>query len=172
MIDIPNRVKEACDNGHYACRIYVDFKKAFDIVNHNILLDKLAHYRVRQIKNNWFNAYLTNRKQHVTVSGQTFGNALIKSGVPQGPVLGPLLFLTYINDLNQAIKFGTVHHFAADTNLLLVGKLFKNHNEWASRLRFILQSTKKETQSWDWTFGKNKAYYSKALIENPLLFVI
>ena len=79
-----------CDNGQYACGIYEDFKKAFDTVNHNILLDKLGHYGVREIENNWFKTYLTNKKQHVTVSGQISDNALIKFGVPQGSVLGPL----------------------------------------------------------------------------------
>ena len=83
-------MQEAYDNGQYACGIYVDFKKAFDTVNHNILLDKLGHYGVREIENNWFKTYLTNKKQHVTVSGQISDNALIKFGVPQGSVLGPL----------------------------------------------------------------------------------
>ena len=128
MIDITNRIQEACDNGQYACGIYVDFKKAFDTVNHNILLDKLAHYGVRGIENNWFKTYLTNRKQHVTVSGQKSDNALIEFGVPQGSVLGPLLFLIYI----KVIKFSRVHHFADDANLLLVDNFLKkiniNHN--------------------------------------------
>ena len=84
LIDITNRIQEACDNGQYACGIYVDFKKAFDTVNHNILLDKLAHYGVRGIEINWFKTYLTNKKQHVTVSGQKSNNALIECGVPQG----------------------------------------------------------------------------------------
>ena len=96
LTDITNRIKEACDNGQYACGIYVDFKKAFDVVNHHILLDKLAHYAVRGIESNWFKTYLTNRKQHVTVSGQKSDNALIKFGVPQGSILGPLLFRIYI----------------------------------------------------------------------------
>ena len=129
MIDITNRIQEACDNGQYACGIYVDFKKAFDTVNHNILLDKLAHYGVRGIENNWFKTYLTNRKQHVTVSGQTSDNALIEFGVPQGSVLGPLLFLIFINDLSQAIKFSRARHFADDTNLLLVDNPLKKINK-------------------------------------------
>ena len=56
LIDITNIIQEVCDSGQYeyACGIYVDFKKAFDTVNHNILLDKLAHYGVRGIENNWF----------------------------------------------------------------------------------------------------------------------
>ena len=128
MIDITNIIQEACNNGQYACRTYVDFKKAFDTVNHNILLGTLAHYGVREIENNWFKTYLTNRKQHVTVSGQKSDNALIEFGVPQGSVLGPLLFLIYINDLNQAIKFSRVHHFADDTNLLLVDNSLKKIN--------------------------------------------
>ena len=99
------------------------------LLDHNTLLDKLAHYGVREIENNWFKTYLTNRKQHVTVSGQTSDNALIEFGVPQGSVLGPLLFLIYINDLNQAIKFSRVHHFADDTNLLLVDNSLKKRSK-------------------------------------------
>ena len=101
--------------------------KAF--VNHNILLDKLAHYGVRRTENNWFKTYLTNRKQHLTVNGQTSDNALIEFGVPQGLVMGPLLFLININDLNQAIKFSRVYHFADDTNLLLVDNPLKKINK-------------------------------------------
>ena len=129
MIDINNRIQEACDNGPYACGIYVDFEKTFDTVNHNILLGKLAHYGVRGIANNWFKTYLTNRKQHVTVSGQKSDNALIEFGVPQGSVLGPLLFLIFINDLSQAIKFSRARHFADDTNLLLVDNPLKKINK-------------------------------------------
>ena len=83
LIDITKRMQEACDNGQYAFGIYVNIKKVFDTVNHNILLDKLAHYGVRGIENNWFKTYLTNKKQHVTVSGEISDNALIKFGVPQ-----------------------------------------------------------------------------------------
>ena len=85
LIDITNRTQEACDNGQFACGIYLDFKKAFDAVNHNILLDKLVHYGVTGIENNWFKTYLINRTQHATVSGQASDNALIDFGV-QGSV--------------------------------------------------------------------------------------
>ena len=67
LIDITNRIEEACDNGQYACGIYVDFKKVFDTVNHNMLLGKLAHYKVTGIEKNCFKTYLTNRKHYVTM---------------------------------------------------------------------------------------------------------
>ena len=120
MIDITYRIQEACDNGQFTCGIYVYFKKAFDTVNHNILLDKLAHHGVRGTENNWFKTYLTNRKQHVTVSGQTSDNALIEFGVPRSFVL---------IHLNLAIKFGRAHHFLDDTNLLLVDNSLKKINK-------------------------------------------
>ena len=125
FIDITSRIQEACDNGQYAYGIYVDFKKAFETVNHNILLDKLAHCGVKGVENNQFKTYLTNRKQHVTMDDQKSDNALIEFGVPQGSVLGPLI---YINDLNQAIKFSRVHHFADNTNLLLTDNSLKKIN--------------------------------------------
>ena len=87
------------------CGIFADLQKAFDTVDHEILLSKLDYYGIRGISNNWFKSYLSNRKQFVSINGYDSGLAEINCGVPQGSVLGPLLFLLYINDFNQAIKF-------------------------------------------------------------------
>ena len=106
------------DKGRFGCGIFIDFQKAFDTVDHNILVKKLDHYGIRGVSNSWFKSYLNNRKQYVSING--FNSELndIKCGVPQGSVLGPLLFLLYINDLHASITFSKVHHFADDTNLL------------------------------------------------------
>ena len=107
----------------------MDLQKAFDTVDHQILLSKLNYYDIQGIPNNWFKSYLSNRKQFVSINGYDPELAEINCGVPQGSVLGPLLFLLYINDLNQAIKFCKVHHFADDTNLLYLGKSIKKLNK-------------------------------------------
>ena len=75
--------------------------------------------------NDWFKSYLSNRLQYVSVNGFHSKSEMMKFGVPQGSVLGPLLFLIYINDLRNAIYHSTVHHFADDTNLLYVNKNLK-----------------------------------------------
>ena len=74
-------------------------------MDYEILLSKLEYYGIRDISNNWFKSYLSVRKQFVSINGYDSGLAEINCGVPQGSVLGPLLFLLYINDFNQAIKF-------------------------------------------------------------------
>ena len=79
--------------------------------------------------NDRFKSYLSNRNQYVSINGYESGLAAINCGVPQGSVLGPLLFLLYINDLNQAIKFCKVHHFADDTNLLCLSNSIKKLNK-------------------------------------------
>ena len=85
---------------------------------------KLSHYGIRGVSNDWFKSYLI-VVSNVSINGYDSGLAAINCGVPQGSVLGPLLFLLYINDLNRAIKFCKVHHFAGDTNLLCLA-LLKN----------------------------------------------
>ena len=86
----------------------------------------MNHNGTRGVSNDWFKSYLSNRNQYVSINGFDSGLTSINCGVSQGSVLGPLLFLLYINDLNQAIKFCKVHHFADDTNLLCLSLLKLN----------------------------------------------
>ena len=94
-------------------------------MDHQKLLAKLNHCGIRGVSNDWFKSYLSNRSQVVSINGYESGLGAINCGVPQGSVLRPLLFLIYINDLNQAIKFCKVHHFADDTNLLCLSNSIK-----------------------------------------------
>ena len=105
-------------------------QKAFDTVGHDILLAKLEHYGMRGMANNWFKSYLFNRKQFVSINGHISNQSSVKYGVAQGSVLGPLLFLIYINDLNLFIKFCKVLHFADDANLLHFSKSVKKLNKY------------------------------------------
>ena len=120
LIHITEQIREALDSGKIACGVFVDFQKAFDTVNHHILLKKLAHYGIRGTMNDWFKSYLHNRKQYVSVLGFDSEALDTKHGVPQGSVLGPLLFLIYINDLHRSIKHSSTTHFADDTHLLKI----------------------------------------------------
>ena len=109
--------------------VFVNLQKAFDTVDHQILLLKLNHYEIRGVSNDWFKSYLSNRNQYVSINGYDSGLAAVNCGVPEGSVLGPLLFLLYINDLNRAIKFCKVHHFADDTYLSCPSNSIKKLNK-------------------------------------------
>ena len=104
-------------------------QKAFDTVDHQILLAKLNHYGIRGVSNDWFKSYLSNHNQYVSINGYESGLAALNCGVPQGSALGPLLLLLYINDLNQAIKSCKVHYFADGTNLLCLSNSIKKLNK-------------------------------------------
>ena len=129
LIDITEIIRKALDDGNIGCGVFVDLQKAFYTVDHQILLAKLSHYGTRGVSNDWFKSYLSNRSQYVSINGYDSGLAAINCDVPQGSVLGLLLFLLYINDLNQTIKFCKVSHFADDTNLLCLGNSIKKLNK-------------------------------------------
>ena len=99
MMDKPIQSQE---NDEYVIGIFLDFSKAFDTVDHTILLSKLHHYGIRSNALNCFTSYLSGRKQYVTYNGISSGTKTIHCAVPQGSILGPLLFLIYINDLCSA----------------------------------------------------------------------
>ena len=112
LLEITENIRKALDNGKFARGVFID------TVNHSILADKLQHHGIRGIASNWFKSYLSNRSQYVSINGYDSDKIPIQHGVPQGSVLGPLLFLIYINDLHMAINHSLVYHFADDTNLL------------------------------------------------------
>ena len=117
LIQITEQIKESIGKGNYGCGIFIDLCKAFDTVNHEILLLKLEHYGVRGSILQWFKSYLSNRKQNVYVNGITFSLRDITCGVPQGYVLGPILVLLYINDFPYFSKIINFYLFAGDTNI-------------------------------------------------------
>ena len=117
LIEITEEIKESIDNGKFGCGIFIDLKKAFDTVNHDILLTKLEHYGVRGALLKWFESYLSNRRQYVYHNGIASDMKAITCGVPQGSVLGPLLFLIYVNDLPNISDKLRFFLFADDTNI-------------------------------------------------------
>ena len=122
LLTFIDKVIQAIENGEYVIGVFLDFSKAFDTVDHKILLDKLDHYGIRGISAlSWFRSYSSHRFQYVTYNGSQSSQQLIKCGVPQGSILGPLLFLVYINDLCIVCKSTEPVLFADDTNLFSSG---------------------------------------------------
>ena len=103
------------DCGKYIGAEFVDLSKAFDMVNHTLLIDKLNSFGITGIENKWFKSYLKNRTQCVSVNGTISDPNTILSGVPQESILGLLLFLLFINDMSDSIINPTVDMYADDT---------------------------------------------------------
>ena len=132
VIHFQNCITQAFNNKEHAIAIFCNLRKAFDTVSHPILLQKMSKLGIRGTTLQWFKSYLTGRKQFVYLNGVSCSMLEIISGVPQGSILGPLLFLLYINDLQLCTKL-FVLMFADDTTLLASGKnlaeLYKFVNE-------------------------------------------
>ena len=110
-------ITSSLDQGHYVVSLFLDLSKAFDTVNHQILLNKLKFYGLQQSEYNRFQAYLSKRKQQVYVNGVASDSCVISTGVPQGSILGPLLFIIFINDLPKISTFFSTRLYADDTSL-------------------------------------------------------
>ena len=125
ILDVCSQLINAADDKQSSCCIFLDFAKAFDTVDHNILINKLDYYGIRGTALKWFESYLTNRTQKVCINGTFSESCNVKFGVPQGSVLGPLLFLLYINDMPNSSNILKIHLFADDTSIFFSHKNLK-----------------------------------------------
>ena len=135
------KIKETIDNKKYGCGIFIDLRKAFDTVNHEILLRKVEHYGISGKVLFWFKSYLTNRKQYVSFNGESSELKNITCGVPQGSFLGPFLFLIYINDLSNISEVLHFYLFADDTNIYYEAETMK-------KLESVINKELKKLDSW------------------------
>lgn len=122
LLGMINSWLEAINSGTMIGVVMVDFKKAFDLVDHKILLKKMKQYKLSDDSLSWFSSYLLNRKQKVSVNNAVSEDAYILDGVPQGSILGPLLFIMFINDLPLYTNSVNTDMYADDTNLYVSGE--------------------------------------------------
>ena len=152
ILDIVNTIQGNMDKKLYTCGIFIDLKKAFDTVNHSVLLSKLHHYGIRGVVNDWFSSYLCGRVQTTEVEMTVSAKATTPCGVPQGSMLGPLLFLIYINDIPNSSSKLSFYLFADDTNmrfsdnnlqsLATVNNELKNVCDWLTANKLTLNTKK------------------------------
>ena len=117
LIELVDQIRSSIGESKMTCGIFIDLSKAFDTVNHQILLEKLEHYGIRGHALELFKSYLSNRKQYVHIDKCKSQTLPISCGVPQGSVLGPLFFLLFINDLPNGCTSGKIRLFADDTTI-------------------------------------------------------
>ena len=117
LLTFIDKIAHAIDDVSHTIGVFLDFSKAFDTINHDILIYKLRHYGIRGKSLDWFRDYLSNRKQFVSINGRDSQLKTISCGVPQGSLLGPLLFILYINDLHNSSHILSFICFADDSNL-------------------------------------------------------
>ena len=127
-LELIDSIYKNLDQGKTPIAIFLDLSKAFDTIDHKILINKLHHCGCRNISLNWFKSYLTERSQYVVINDTISKTLRITTGVPQGSVLGPLLFLIYMNDLSRATDKFKYILFADDTNLISNTCSFKNNS--------------------------------------------
>ena len=128
LIDLVEEISELMDTKLYTLGVFIDLKKAFDTVNHSILLQKLNFYSIRCVAEKWIEIYLSDRKQFVKICDSSSNALGVSCGVPQGSVLGPRLFILYINDICNVSKILKFVLFADDTNILYSDANINNLN--------------------------------------------
>ena len=147
ILELIDKLLTRFEQNEFTLGVFIDLSKAFDTVDHSILLRKLEIYGVKGKNLSWFQSYLSNRKQCVSISSNEHTSFLkITCGVPQGSILGPLLFILYINDLKNVSKLIDPIMFADDTNL------FTSHKD----VRTLINITNNELKKLNDWFTANK----------------
>ena len=132
-IELVEKITQTIERNEFTLGIFLDLSKAFDTVNHDILLDKLECYGFRGIVLEWFRNYSTNSKQTVNYRSVKSKSSIITCGVRQGSILGRLLFLIYVNDISESSNLLSFLLFADDPNLFISDKDIKNSCDNANR---------------------------------------
>ena len=122
LIALIDKIMSVLNEGDYVLGVFLDLSKAFDTVDHNILLMKLYKYGIRGVAYDWIKNYLEERMQYLSFNKHASSTMDIKCGVPQGSILGQLLFLIYVNDLSSVSSILFTLLFANDTNVFVTGK--------------------------------------------------
>ena len=119
IIHLLNRISIANDktSKDLTLSVFIDLSKAFDTISHNILLKKMENLGIRGVARAWFENYLSNRQQYMELDGVKSETKMITCGVPQGSILGPILFLIYINDIQKCTSLDVLS-FADDTTIM------------------------------------------------------
>ena len=164
LLDFMETVTDTTDKGEAMDIIYLDFSKAFDLVPKSRLLNKLSAHGISGSILNWIGAWLTNRKQKTVLNGKSSDWGEVLSGVPQGSVLGPLLFLIFINDIDKAAHMITkLAKFADDTKL---GQVIRSQQD-RIQLQECLNSLVEWSETWGMSFNVAKCKIMHVGTNNP-----
>ena len=183
ILEAYNKIVSDMDDRKYSMGIFLDLSKAFDTLNHDILLSKLHHYGVRGIALEWFKGYLSERTQFTVFNGHNSSVSNLTCGVPQGSILGPLLFIIYINDIVYSSNYFKFIIFADDTNLLAaddnihdlintVNSELLNVSTWLNANKLSLNVDKTICMHFKNRYDSRKHIYNDILINNrPIMKV-